>query len=76
MLASNLTQKGQVTLPAKIRKQLNLKTGDRISFSLEGNKIIAVPVPADISSLFGVVKSDKSVSVEEMDDAIAKAASE
>lgn len=76
MLASNLTQKGQVTLPAKIRKQLNLKTGDRISFSLEGNKIIAVPVSDDISALFGVVKSDTSVSVEEMDDVIAKAAAE
>jgi len=76
MLVSNLTQKGQVTLPAKIRKQLALKTGDRIAFSLEGNRIIAVPVSNDISSIFGVIKSDKSVSVEEMDAAIAEAASE
>ncbi len=76
MLASNLTQKGQVTLPAKIRKELALKTGDRIAFSLEGNRIIAVPISDDISSVFGSIKSDKSVSVEAMDDAIAEAASE
>ncbi len=76
MLASNLTQKGQVTLPAKIRKQLNLKTGDRISFSLEGNRIIAEPISDDISSVFGSVKSDRSVSIEEMDDVIAEAAVE
>ena len=76
MLASNLTQKGQVTLPAKIRKQLNLKTGDRISFSLEGNRIIAEPISDDISSVFGSIKSDKSVAVEEMDEIIAEAAVE
>ena len=76
MLASNLTQKGQVTLPSKIRKQLNLKAGDRIAFTLEGNRIIAVPVSGDISSLFGAITSDKSVSVEEMDDVIAEAVAE
>ena len=76
MLTSNLTQKGQVTLPAKIRKELSLKTGDKIAFSLEGNRIIAVPVSDDISSIFGVIKSDKSVSVEKMDAVIAEAASE
>jgi len=76
MLASSLTQKGQVTLPAKIRKKLALKTGDKIAFTLEGNRIIAVPVSDDISSVFGAIKSDKSISVEEMDDAIAKAAAE
>jgi len=76
MLTSNLTQKGQVTLPAKIRKALNIKTGDKISFSLEDNRIIAIPVSDNISSIFGSIKSDKSVSIKEMDRFIAEAASE
>ena len=76
MLTSSLTQKGQVTLPAKIRKALNIKTGDKISFTLENNRIIAIPVSDDVSSLFGSVKSNKSVSIAKMDDFIAEAASE
>ena len=76
MLASNLTSKGQVTLPAAIRKQLNLKAGDRIAFTLEGNRIIAEPVASDVSSLFGSINSDKTVSLEQMDEVIAKAASD
>ncbi len=75
MQASNLTSKGQVTLPAAIRKQLNLKTGDRIAFTLQGNKIIAEPISTEISSLFGLIKSDKTVSLEEMQEAIEQAAS-
>ncbi len=76
MLASNITSKGQVTLPAAIRKQLNLKAGDRIVFRLEGNKIIAEPVSGDISELFGLVKSDKTATLEEMEAAIAEGASD
>lgn len=76
MRASSITSKGQVTLPAVIRKQLNLKTGDRIVFTLEGNKIIAEPVSGDISELFGLIKSDRTVSLEEMEAAIAKGASD
>ncbi|MDQ7075139.1 MAG: AbrB/MazE/SpoVT family DNA-binding domain-containing protein [Gammaproteobacteria bacterium] len=72
MQTSNLTSKGQVTLPASIRKQLNLKTGDRIVFTLQDNKIIAEPLCNDISSLFGIIKSDKAVSLNEIEEAIAQ----
>ena len=76
MLASSITSKGQVTLPAVIRKQLNLKTGDRIVFTLKGNKIIAEPMSGDISELFGLIKSDRAASLEEMEAAIAEGASD
>ena len=32
--------KGQITLPAEIRKVLDVKTGDRVVFIVEGEKII------------------------------------
>ena len=34
-LNATLTSKGQVTLPAKLRKILDLKAGDQISFAFE-----------------------------------------
>lgn len=35
-LDSSLTSKGQVTLPVAIRRQLGLKTGDRIIYEPDG----------------------------------------
>lgn len=76
MLATRITSKGQVTLPAAIRKKLNLKAGDRIAFSLKDNKIVAEPVSADISSLFGLIDSDHVATIEDMESAIAREATE
>jgi len=42
---------------------------------LQGNKIITEPIAKEITSLFGLIKSDKTVSLEEMQEAIEKAAS-
>ena len=39
-----VTRKGQITIPAKIRKKLNLVEGSRVSVRLEKNKIIIEPV--------------------------------
>lgn len=42
MEIAKITSKGQVTIPAEIRKKLNLKKGDKIVFVEEdGNIIIA-----------------------------------
>lgn len=40
MLASSLTSKGQTTIPAEIRKQLNLQTGDKLTFTVKNSDII------------------------------------
>ncbi|MBA1337116.1 MAG: hypothetical protein HPY66_3552 [Firmicutes bacterium] len=39
-----LRQKSQVTIPADILKALNLKTGDKLEFSVQDGKIIIQPV--------------------------------
>lgn len=36
MLGAAVTQKGQVTLPSRLRKQLGIQPGDRLLFVLEG----------------------------------------
>ena len=59
MLTSSITQKGQVTIPKKIRDALNLKTNDKVIFVRRGKSIIIKPV-RDISSLRGIVKVNDS----------------
>jgi len=54
MLTSTITQKGQVTIPKKIRDGLNLKANDKIIFVRRGDSIIIKPV-RDISSLRGII---------------------
>ena len=36
---ATITSKGQVTLPADIRRLLHLEQGDRVVFSAEGNTV-------------------------------------
>lgn len=43
-MASTITKKWQVSIPAEIRKKLRLKPGDKIEFVVEGDKLIGIPV--------------------------------
>lgn len=40
MVFSTLTVKGQATIPAKIRKTLHLKPGDKITFEIVENQVV------------------------------------
>lgn len=40
MEVSRITSKGQITIPIEIRKKLNLRTGDKVIFIEDGDKII------------------------------------
>lgn len=54
---TTLTQKGQVTIPAPVRKALGLKRGDQVQFTLK--KKVAQIKPAkkfSIMSLYGSLK--------------------
>ncbi len=61
---STITQKGQVAIPKQIRDQLHLKAFDRIRFTLQEGKIIAIPA-FGIDDMFGIVsvKSKQSKKV-------------
>ena len=62
---STITQKGQVAIPKEIRDFFNLKTSDKLRFSVEKNKIVAEPV-VSIESMFGIIKTKKVLSKKEM----------
>ena len=79
MAAATLTSKGQITIPVKVRNALGLDAGDRIEFvEIEKGQFAIVPANRSVRELKGMlrVKRNKPVSIEEMNRAIARRASE
>lgn len=70
---STVTTKGQVTIPSKLRKALDLSPGKRVAFRLEDGKITLEPIRDDITAAFGLLKARRGVSVEKMNEAIEEA---
>ncbi len=52
-----VTSKGQLVIPAKLRRKYNIKTGTRINFIEDNGKIILQPVTREyIASFRGIFK--------------------
>lgn len=47
-----ITSQGQITIPAKFRRQLGLQKKQKALVSIQGNKIVIEP-PVDLLSLYG-----------------------
>jgi antitoxin PrlF len=78
MATATVTSKGQVTIPAAVRKKLRLHPGSKIDFveNAAGETVVRAKT-GDIRRLRGFIKYDgPPVSVEEMKEAIAEAAVE
>jgi AbrB family looped-hinge helix DNA binding protein len=76
MPTSTLTSRGQTTIPKPIREALQLRPGDQVEFILEDEQVVLRRAGADLTALDGMIdRSDRApVSVEEMDQAIERAA--
>ena len=46
MHVSKLTQKGQTTIPAVIRQELDLHAGDSVGFEIVKNKVVIIKISA------------------------------
>ncbi|MBI2784593.1 MAG: AbrB/MazE/SpoVT family DNA-binding domain-containing protein [Gammaproteobacteria bacterium] len=78
MYHAKVTSKGQITLPAGLRAKLKLMPGSRVDFEErpDGSFVIRRKT-GSIRDLCGIVKYDgPPVSIEEMNEAIRKGASE
>jgi AbrB family looped-hinge helix DNA binding protein len=75
MPSASLTSKGQITIPKVIRELLQIKTGDRVEFVVDGDLVVLRPGTLDFRSLRGLLHEAgrKPVSLEQMDAAVAKA---
>lgn len=58
-IISTMTSKGQVTVPAAVRKQLGIKAGDKLSFVIEeeGKIELRAPIYPTVASLRGAAGS-------------------
>ena len=54
---ARITSKGQVTIPAAVREQLGLRTGDEIDFEPKTLRFSAAPRPK-LSELYGILAPD------------------
>jgi AbrB family looped-hinge helix DNA binding protein len=76
MADATISSKGQITIPAAVRNALKLKAGTRVRFlEEEDGRFSFVPVTTSIRAMKGIVpKLGRTVSLEEMDQAIAEGA--
>jgi AbrB family looped-hinge helix DNA binding protein len=57
MHAAYVTSKGQLVIPAKLRRKFNIKRGTRVNFVEDNGKIILQPVTREyIESFCGIFK--------------------
>jgi antitoxin PrlF len=72
MPTATMTSKGQITIPAKVRKALRLEPGVRIDFyEIENGEYAFRPKTRSIKELKGCLAHDgPPVSIEEMNQAI------
>jgi AbrB family looped-hinge helix DNA binding protein len=56
-LATVVTRKGQITIPAPIREALGIKEGDTISVSMDGDKVNLEPVALSLEESFQSIPS-------------------
>ena len=55
MVLAKITSKGQITIPASIRKLLGVKDGDKVLFVQEGNRVVMMN--ASVNALLEVQKA-------------------
>ncbi len=74
MPTATLSSKGQITIPADVRRSLNVDAGDRIEFvQIEPGRFELVAATESVRSLKGMFgKAKRRVSIEEMNTAIAR----
>lgn len=66
-LFSTVTEKGQVTIPAKIRREYNIIPGDKLAYITKNEDGIKIKVikQTSIDDVFGIFKVDKALPFEQ-----------
>lgn len=76
MSQATITSKGQVTIPAIVRSGMKVGAGDKLEFiELSDGRYEVIAVTREVKTLKGFFKSNKTVSIEEMNSAISESAS-
>jgi AbrB family looped-hinge helix DNA binding protein len=65
MTTSTLSQNGQTTIPAKVRKFLHIGPSDKLIYQFEGNRIFLEPAVASTDELYGALKPKRKAPTKE-----------
>ena len=55
-IVTTMTQRGQVTIPAEVRRKFGLKPGDKVMLTIEEDNVSLKPVEFTLEDTFGSVK--------------------
>jgi antitoxin PrlF len=73
MSTATVTSKGQVTIPKDVRDALNLRQGTQIIFVVQPDgSVLLRPKTKNLKDMVGMLKAKRHVTVEEMNDVIAR----
>lgn len=68
---STITSKRQITIPSYIRSKLNLLSGSKLEFIMQGDSFIVIPINKQARSLKGILPKPKiSLIIEEMAEVV------
>ena len=66
---SLVTTKGQLVIPARLRRRFGIRQGTRVAFSEEGGRIVVRPITREfIRTLRGSLKGERSLLKELLED--------
>ena len=54
-ITTTITQRGQVTIPAEVRRVLGVKPKDKVAFTIENNEVRLTPASFTLESAYGSV---------------------
>ena len=58
-ITTTITQRGQVTIPAEVRRVLGVKHRDKVTFTIDGGEVRLAPAAFTLESAYGSVKPSK-----------------
>lgn len=73
MMITKITKGQQITLPAELRKRLNLKEGMTVEIEIRNEEVVIRPVKENIEDLFKKayeIKPKKHLTAKQMDELI------
>ncbi len=63
-IVSTITRKGQVTVPAEVRRHLGIGTPDKVVFVIEGEDVRLKPVAFTLDTVFGSIPARPGTSAD------------
>ena len=59
-IVTTMTQRGQVTVPAEVRRLLGLKPYDKVGFTIVEGEVKVAPAKHTLASVYGSLKMKKA----------------